>query len=362
MEQLRQSDLRAIRRFVRDCYAIRELKFESFLERLVRSLPRLIPAAHVTYNEMYPLKSESRNCVNTAELASPLAGQLWEQHMNEHPVMTHVLTTADHHAARISDFWSRRELHDRGLYNDFYQHYEIEDALCITVACRPPRIIGIGWHDNRIFTDRERLIADIIRPHIGQAWRNARIVSRMEQQLQALRAGFEMMGAGIIMCDADGRVQVMNARSRRYLAEYLGVSRLLDRRLPDELLRWARQQNAALVTSEVPPVFSPLVYEREGKRLAVRLLSQHGMAMILMEETARPSREADLDRFGLTPREFEVLTWIAQGKTNSEIAAILTSSVGTVKKHVEHVFLKLGVETRTSAAAIVLGSHPPARA
>jgi len=54
----------------------------------------------------------------------------------------------------------------------------------------------------------------------------------------------------------------------------------------------------------------------------------------------------------LTPRETEVLSWLAKGKTNRDIADILGMSPRTVNKHLEHIFEKLGVETRTAAAAI----------
>jgi DNA-binding response OmpR family regulator len=55
---------------------------------------------------------------------------------------------------------------------------------------------------------------------------------------------------------------------------------------------------------------------------------------------------------GLTPREAEVLYWLAEGKTNSEIATILDSSRRTVEKHVEHILKKLGVENRATAARV----------
>ena len=53
---------------------------------------------------------------------------------------------------------------------------------------------------------------------------------------------------------------------------------------------------------------------------------------------------------GLTPRVAETLLWIAQGKTNGDIATILGISEATVKKHVLEIFGKLGVETRTAAS------------
>jgi DNA-binding CsgD family transcriptional regulator len=58
--------------------------------------------------------------------------------------------------------------------------------------------------------------------------------------------------------------------------------------------------------------------------------------------------------FKLTPREAEVLYWVVKGKINRDIGDILGSSPMTVKKHLERVFVKLGVETRTAAAAMVL--------
>jgi DNA-binding NarL/FixJ family response regulator len=66
---------------------------------------------------------------------------------------------------------------------------------------------------------------------------------------------------------------------------------------------------------------------------------------------------------GLTPRAAEALLWLAQGKTNSDIATILGITESTVKKHVQEMFDKLGVETRGAAtvrALEALNSHSTA--
>jgi len=76
-----------------------------------------------------------------------------------------------------------------------------------------------------------------------------------------------------------------------------------------------------------------------------------------LAETIRPHL-ADLYRLGagkrpslpLTPREREVLEWVAAGKTSRDIAAILGASPRTIEKHLERIYDKLGVETRTAAA------------
>lgn len=63
----------------------------------------------------------------------------------------------------------------------------------------------------------------------------------------------------------------------------------------------------------------------------------------------------------LTEREREILSFLPAGKTNAEIATILCISARTVQKHLEHVFQKLGVETRTAAAlrAVAAANAPP---
>lgn len=62
-------------------------------------------------------------------------------------------------------------------------------------------------------------------------------------------------------------------------------------------------------------------------------------------------------RYHLTQRELEVLHWVTCGKTNRDIGDILGLSPRTVNKHLEHVYIKLGVETRTAAAAIAMTPH-----
>jgi DNA-binding CsgD family transcriptional regulator len=61
------------------------------------------------------------------------------------------------------------------------------------------------------------------------------------------------------------------------------------------------------------------------------------------------------DHLGLTPRERQVLACVAHGKTNREIPGILWITPNTVRKHLENVYSKLGVHTRTAAATRFIG-------
>ncbi len=62
---------------------------------------------------------------------------------------------------------------------------------------------------------------------------------------------------------------------------------------------------------------------------------------------------------GLTSREAEILSWVVQGKTNPEIGTILGIQLTTVKKHLESIFMKLGVENRTAAVTLALEKITP---
>ena len=102
----------------------------------------------------------------------------------------------------------------------------------------------------------------------------------------------------------------------------------------------------------------------ENATLVVRRFSEPGrtdIQMFVLEERGAPPGPAALMALGITAREAEVLYWIAQGKSNPDIATILAANVRTVHKHVEHIFQKLGLETRNAATLAALDVLRPAR-
>ena len=99
-----------------------------------------------------------------------------------------------------------------------------------------------------------------------------------------------------------------------------------------------------------------------GEVTKLRLLSPHLAQAHLKAQTLTrlqglapqvPRPEA-LRKLGLTMQESHIMHWLIQGKRNSEIASILSSKTRTVQKHVQNIFSKLGVETRTAAALLAL--------
>ena len=79
-----------------------------------------------------------------------------------------------------------------------------------------------------------------------------------------------------------------------------------------------------------------------------------GLARLLSPYLVRALPHPD-SALGLTRRETEVLSWVAAGRTNAQIAEVLSIAPGTVKKHLEHIYEKLGVSSRTDAAVTAIG-------
>jgi DNA-binding CsgD family transcriptional regulator len=83
-------------------------------------------------------------------------------------------------------------------------------------------------------------------------------------------------------------------------------------------------------------------------------LTLAGLARLVSPYLARALARPD-STLRLTRREIEVLAWVAAGKTNAQIAEVLSIAPGTVKKHLEHIYEKLGVSSRTDAAVTAIG-------
>jgi DNA-binding CsgD family transcriptional regulator len=78
--------------------------------------------------------------------------------------------------------------------------------------------------------------------------------------------------------------------------------------------------------------------------------------LLILQELRTEPVAKDFEFLGLSPRESEILGWVTKGKTNPEISMILGISRRTVQKHLERIYIKLEVENRTAAVAMVAGT------
>ena len=189
------------------------------------------------------------------------------------------------------------------------------------------------------------------------------VLARMGVHLQGAREkrqarnALDAFGyASITVRLSDGKLMWQTALARDLLARYYGTAAP---HTPEPVLNWLRRHVADAQVLVEPPRLS---IELGPKRLTFRLHQQIGDGegggdwLIIMREVSDESViEAMSLSFKLTTREAEVLYWVVKGKINRDIGDILGSSPMTVKKHLERVYSKLGVETRTAAAGMAMG-------
>lgn len=163
----------------------------------------------------------------------------------------------------------------------------------------------------------------------------------------------------------DGKLMWQTPLSRELLQRYCPNHPPYASRTAPEVQSWLQECLRYLQRGDAP---RPLVLSQgDGARLTLRLHQQTGdnenasvtgseewadddWLIVMREVSDQAVMQAMRDVFALTLREAEVLYWVVKGKTNKDVGDILGSSPMTVKKHLERVFVKLGVETRTAAA------------
>jgi len=185
-------------------------------------------------------------------------------------------------------------------------------------------------------------------------------VIHIEKELVLIRQAIEKLNRGLIVLTRSWRVDLISDQAQRWIAKYFGPPVGAEKSLRHAVKHWIENQEARLPVKNVGSIpYKTLALGNRGERLVARLVSDQEQHILILNEQLPSFSTNSLDRFGLTQREGEVLTWVAQGKTNEQIGAILSISPRTVGKHLERIYDKLGGETRTSAATFILTSTPP---
>ncbi|MBL8332111.1 MAG: response regulator [Rubrivivax sp.] len=191
------------------------------------------------------------------------------------------------------------------------------------------------------------------------------VLARVAAHLQAARTqrqarnALDAFGhATLVVRERDGRRVWQTALARKLLGETFGGAETVT---PPELIAWVARESLRRRAGADP---LSLTVARGARRITFTLhpmpeetLEEAGDGewLVVMRESNDTSVvEAVALACKLTAREAEVLYWVVKGKTNRDIGDILGTSPRTVTKHLEHVFEKLGVETRTAAAALAL--------
>jgi len=180
------------------------------------------------------------------------------------------------------------------------------------------------------------------------------------------RTALDVSGRTMLAVDAQGRIKWATPQAQRILTELAGggahdevdgeVSPAAVE-LPPEVRTWLARLAPSASTAATAANDSVVAVAHEF-RIRFRLLSRvsDDETLLVIQQAAPVEVErGGIDKlqkhFGLTSREAEVLYWLSRGKSNRDIAEILGISYRTAHKHLEHVYSKIGVESRSGAAA-----------
>lgn len=168
------------------------------------------------------------------------------------------------------------------------------------------------------------------------------------RSVQSARVALDASGRHLFAVNRDGAILWSTPQAMHLMdsASEAGQGRSLLQKKCAQRLQMLSEDLNSMGASEI-------LVATEGIALQFTYLGATGANEFLFRLTATDqSEEQNMLRlhFGLTNRESDVLLWIARGKTNRDIGAILDLSARTVNKHLEQIYIKLGVENRAAAA------------
>jgi len=360
MEPLRRGDFQAVLQFLDGAYAAAGV--DAFAGYVARELSTVVPCELASYNH-FDTRNRRINWLWHGVEPFPDADKIFVDRMHENPVVLHNAKTPNSLPVKTTDFISQREFRRRGIYSEFYGAMRLDYLMTAKMPSDPSRRLAVAvLRSGKDFSERERRLLTILQPHLLRAHQNAEFLTERHRELSLLEDEGVDLSGGLILLVGDGRIRLMTERAGQWLAEYFGAAMVSPTTLPEKLEHWLRRHEAPGAALDAPPpTRTPFVVARDGRRLVVRLVGGGERRLLLLDEEETAPRPASLAALGLTPRETEVLMWVAAGKTNAVIAAILDLSPRTVQHALERVYRKLGVETRVSAAACAFraGLRPP---
>ncbi len=260
MTRLRASDLEAALEATAGWHHVETL--DSLVDAALADLNRLIPSDMIAWNELDVVRGKPVRIVQGPGQvdAPPPPDDVLAHYLDQHPVVSHFARTRDGSPVKFSDFVTLRQLRRLDVYDALFRPYAADRHLALAIQFPPAVGVGVAFNrSGRDFTERDRRLLELLRPHLAVAYRIIRFRERARERIAQLEQALRD-APGAVARDAEG----------------------------------------------VP---------------------------------------------SLTARELEVMELVAHGLTNPQIATRLYVSRLTVKKHLEHVYAKLGVRSRAGAAA-----------
>ncbi|MEM7172584.1 MAG: LuxR C-terminal-related transcriptional regulator [Pseudomonadota bacterium] len=348
---LSTEDFSAILKILEEIYQLRDL--DSFTETTMRLLPPLVESNLAALNEVN-YEARRMQCI----LDSPEAQGIYDENqphfealMHENPLIAHYAEVRDE-PKKVSDFLNDQEWQQTLIYRNFYAQIQGNYQIALVLPLKSETMVAYAF--NRAasdFTERHRSLLAALQPHLTRAYENAVIYSQTVRRMEAREDMLAARGAGWLDLDATLKIQRVAPQVLNSIASFFPSNPPGPDRLPGELERWIREQ---LARSQADQGITPWVITQENSRLILRLFrgTRSGDVSLATEVYQLAVDPETLKDLGMSRRQTEILYWVSQGKSNTEIAVILKLSLSTVENHVYRLLKSLKLKNRTEAAQL----------
>ncbi len=285
--------------------------------------------------------------------------EAFDRLLGSHPLVRHHLRHPHSRAIRLSDCIADTDFRRSELFGVYYAPLGLDRVLLLPLAWEPGRLSGIVLNRaGRDFSDDELGLLEALRPQVVALYRQA-VANACSECATSLLHGIAGDGRiAAITLDRDFGIVDASGPALAWLAEIARrhSSPRLGPVLPAPVLQWLRAQVSEAAACGEERRSASLVDESGGARLVLHCLPRScpSGCTVLIERDGSGSR-AIAPPPRLTPRQTEILGWIAAGKTDECIAQLLGVSRRTVGKHLQNMYRRLGVENRTGAVMRALG-------
>ncbi len=321
-----------------------------------------IVASDLTTLSLCDLDRGARRVISRrGEALSDADRAAFDRHFRQHPLVRFHGAHPGGPTQRISDCREGNAFRYSALHADYYRRIGINYVMALPLRSDRGNVISVVFNRaQRDFKDAERGVLDVLRQPLAAIYRNLSACENAGLGLQCVRDLVAENGWQLIRVSITGRILDASAPARGLLARFFPDNAAGgDCCLPPALVEWFSQTRSWGLERPAISRGQQFMTSRLGARLTVHFVPdpQEAAAGFLLMRSERLSVNAEmLAHLALTQREREILALVAAGKTNAEIAMLLSISARTVQKHLEHIFPKLGVESRTAAAVHALAA------
>ncbi|MCZ7537731.1 MAG: hypothetical protein M5T61_18650 [Acidimicrobiia bacterium] len=122
---------------------------------------------------------------------------------------------------KFSDFMTRRELHRLDIYEHFFHELGVEYQIAVGLPAPRPIVIGLALsRTKRDYTERDRTVLQLMRPHLVQAYRNAQLYTALHDSFEAVTAALASEGRSMLLVHAGDRIEGLRPGDTNLVGRY----------------------------------------------------------------------------------------------------------------------------------------------